>query len=986
MRSNKGELGSGSDLDALFSREEALSGLPARRAQALLFAIEQQTAHRAAEWRALVTLSGLPDGALPPQLLAEALLAEPAPDRADSTTLVVTGLGRELLPKPRVNDLERHAPDWAALVPDNPRLRAAVAHLLGQRYRLVHAAVPQVRAALGLDGEAVQLAYERLHGRPLTAIYAPRSTLIDRLRAVAAAPARWLDRLPPFWVAFALLLLLPLPQAFLALPIAAADVGPLPGLAILVLLGALNVLTVGYTAEAAARSGTIRYGNGFVGRLAADLLGGVGSLVVTLAAALLSGLALLASYVGLALTLENFTGIPSEAWTVLAFAVGLTLLSRRTLGLTIGMMLSLATVTVGLILILALLALVHVRSGNLESRPLLEADGFDPGILARMLGVGLMCFFGHLLVGQSAKVVLRRDPGGRALARGSAAGTACLTVLLAVWMVAVGGAVSPAALAGYRGTVVVPLADRIGPSAGVLGSLLVVLLLGITSLRSSLILFNLVRERLPILTHPVVSLRRDGGRLVLEPRLATNGHPRLGLRYLGLAGGRPRLAVDIQAGGELRRADTTITGRWEARELLNRFPDLPPSALRTSLTVIESDEERIHLRVASSLSLRHEEGTDGLRLADLLALPDAAWELVPWIARRGTVVPADVAARTGQDETAAGAALENLAGHGLVMRIDGAGGPRYRARFARRRARQLPEQIWRALDAAPTGAAGDVADRHHPGSIVIERVRQAALGERGRFLLTVSPMVVAFLLAIGLEWVGTVSFPALLGFTGVIAVSMFGGIMPPLLLIAGRRKGELAMPPCFRLLGRPAVAATVSLLFFANIILHGLVIWQHSAPRIGAALTGLLLLAASVAIVRAGALVTRLVVELREDAAGDGRATYSVVAGGRPAATAVRLEYPSGERHDRAPSAVVPAFGSLRSATFEVPATGARELKVWAHRVSAEGESEALPAWVEVEQGGATRRLDLGLSGGQALLPMRPGPCRVRLVMSAPGG
>ena len=86
-------------------------------------------------------------------------------------------------------------------------------------------------------------------------------------------------------------------------------------------------------AEALTRSGTVRYGDGFVGRLVADYLGSVGSTVLTLAISLQFFLALIASYLGLATTLSDFAGLPATLWVVLPFLVGAYLLSRPSLAL-----------------------------------------------------------------------------------------------------------------------------------------------------------------------------------------------------------------------------------------------------------------------------------------------------------------------------------------------------------------------------------------------------------------------------------------------------------------------------------------------------------------------------------------------------------------------------------------------------------------------------------------------------------------------------
>jgi hypothetical protein len=176
--------------EELFTREEVLAGLPARRASTLLFLIESRTAHMVAQSRQAM----------------ERFLTEEAAEERDLAFLEAFALGRDPPLRPTIQHLERYAPQWAYLVPDNPRVRAALTHLLGQKYHFTYQAVPGIRAALGLDDEVVQQAYQRLYREPLETIFAPRPTPVDRLRWTWTALAKWLESLPPFWTAFALTL------------------------------------------------------------------------------------------------------------------------------------------------------------------------------------------------------------------------------------------------------------------------------------------------------------------------------------------------------------------------------------------------------------------------------------------------------------------------------------------------------------------------------------------------------------------------------------------------------------------------------------------------------------------------------------------------------------------------------------------------------------------------------------------------------------
>jgi amino acid permease len=144
----------------------------------------------------------------------------------------------------------------------------------------------------------------------------------DRQR-IGAALDQWLELLPPFWIAFALTLTETVGAGILALPIALAGIGPLPGVVILVVLGVVNVLTIAAMAEAAANSDAIHRGNIFTGRVGTSYLGRFGSLVLSSALIAECVLTLWPFYIGLSTTLADSTHIPAPVWPVVIFLVGL---------------------------------------------------------------------------------------------------------------------------------------------------------------------------------------------------------------------------------------------------------------------------------------------------------------------------------------------------------------------------------------------------------------------------------------------------------------------------------------------------------------------------------------------------------------------------------------------------------------------------------------------------------------------------------------
>ena len=88
----------------------------------------------------------------------------------------------------------------------------------------------------------------------------------------------------------------------------------------------------------------------------------------------------------------------------------------------------------------------------------------------------------------------------------------------------------------------------------------------------------------------------------------------------------------------------------------------------------------------------------GLSMADALALPDGSRKLFNWLVRRGEVGLADAAVFSGQDEATVRATLAGLVEQGFVRELELPEGPRYRARLAPKRGRDIPLNIWQALD------------------------------------------------------------------------------------------------------------------------------------------------------------------------------------------------------------------------------------------------------------------------------------------------
>lgn len=984
----------------LFTRSEVLAGLPARRAQTALYLIESRTAR-------LVARSAQ---ALDP-FLSEAAAAE-----RDLAFVDAFARGKAPPLRPTIQDLERFVTSWRGLVPESARGCAALARLFGQKYQFTMAAVPGIRDALQLDQAAVASAYAKLYGQSLETIYATRPALAERLRWAWASLARWFENLPPFWAVFALTLTETIGVSILALPIALAGIGPIPGIVLLGVLGLVNMVTIIAMAEAVARNGAIRYGYGFLSRMVEDYLGPNGARILWAGNVGWDVIGLLIFCLGFATTLAAVTSVPGVIWGLGLLLIALMFLRQESLNATVTTALAVGALNMLLLFLLSVLALTKLQPDYVTRMnvPLLHGQPLDVAILGLIFGTILGAYAAHPSVGISAKFVLPRDPSGRSLIWGVAAAQVVAIVFYCVWVLAVNGAVAPEILAEETGTALIPLVDAVGPAASILGSFYVVLAMTLGTVYCALRLFSLVRERLPRTSDPIIRLPRRHGRLVMHPRTG-KAVPVIGLTYLGLARGagavRPRFRVDLQQGDTLQRVEISQHGHWDESVLRIQWPQLD-RRLRLVLTVQEAARDSVLVQISTPLAVRYEGEWDtaGVHAADLLALPADTRSLLTWLMRCGGATELEIAAHCGQDLASTRRMLSELVDDGVLTQslaptretgptrpasesVPRNGAIRYRPQFAYRRRGRVPDDLWHFSESEPMAATRqDLASGRGGPETLAHTPLLARLGPRARFCLAASPTVVVFLVAELLLWTNTASFSDLLSFIGVVIASLLAGVFPVLLLAASRRKGDFVPATSYHVLGQPWLLSSIYLLFIASIFLHGLVIWQDPFQRIVAVLVGLLTAGVTWTMVRQGVFGGRVVVEVFQDltagrvptrgAVGDGQ--FAISALGKPAVATVRLAYAESERVMTAASGELPDFGDLRQMEVELTSLTARDLKVWVHQITPEGQSESLPVLAEIRSGDAVRSVDLRLTGGQAVLLLSAPACYVTLFFDSP--
>ncbi len=720
------------------SAEQLLGGLPARRASTLLFAIESRTAGLVAQARQI----------------AEPYLRPQAAAEQEQEFLAALAEGRDQRQAIRIQEMERHAPEWAVLVPDDASARAAILQLMGQKYPFARQEVPKLRKALGADTQPVRSAFERLYGTSLDSIYTIQGTFTNRLRWMWMQLSARLEALPPFWLAF--FLTTSNAAGLLALPIALAPMGFDRALAITLFFGLVSLLTTLALAEVVARSGISRFGLGYLGQLAQEYLGRQASFLVTAFSAVNSFLVLMVFFLGFSSALESASHLPAEIWVGVLLAVCLYFLSRRSLNTTVAATLLCVFLNLFALIAIPLICLPYFRATNLAASMSVRGQPFTWTSAGIVMGILFSTFLPHFLVVTYGPVVLKRDPGGRAWIWGTAASLGAFILIACLWLVVTNGVLSPEVLASAPGTVLSPLADRVGLAASVLGSIVVIFSLGLTAIQIALTLYYVVIERLP----------KSG-----------------------------------------------------------------PSVL-------------------------------------------------------------------------------------------------------------------------------------------------SRLSEKSRFLLAVSPIIPAFLLVEWILFTGSSSFAGLMSIQGALALPFLTGVLPVGLLAATRSKSDFVPSIVPSWLGHPVLLWLLYLLFVGSIFAHGLLIWQDFLPRISAVICGLFILGVTVSVWRQNLFSTRAVFELRHDESLAGMNSLTLTTAGRALPAEICLTYDGDEKRLQTAQAEIPLYARLRLLNFRLPASQARQIKVWAHHITPEGRSEGMPVKVQMCTEERSQEFELTTANGILIVEIPSQNCQ----------
>lgn len=256
-------------------------------------------------------------------------------------------------------------------------------------------------------------------------------------------------------------------------------------------------------------------------------------------------------------------------------------------------------------------------------------------------------------------------------------------------------------------------------------------------------------------------------------------------------------------------------------------------------------------------------------------------------------------------------------------------------------------------------------------AIPIARWRSRRSGRLTGFAIGVAPLVAIF---VTVEWLlstGGITFTEPLNVVGTITLPLLGGVLPMLLLVASRRRGERLPGWMIGPLGQPITALLIGSLYLFSVFAFGLWIWHEPLQRLAAIATGVAIVALPVVAWRRGAFVPRTVVEYRVEAGPPAYGVVSVLSAGRPLVAEIGLDETTGLRTVTAPETTVGAPNRLRSVSVSLPVHAARELELWVHAISSDGSSTATSSTVELVAADDVRTIQIdGQKGGPVVVPL----------------
>ena len=218
---------------------------------------------------------------------------------------------------------------------------------------------------------------------------------------------------------------------------------------------------------------------------------------------------------------------------------------------------------------------------------------------------------------------------------------------------------------------------------------------------------------------------------------------------------------------------------------------------------------------------------------------------------------------------------------------------------------------------------------------------------------------------------GSASVSGPIRIVGVVAIATIAGVLPPMLVLAARRRSDVATSSS-RVLAGTALMALTGLVAIAVLVLHATVLWSDPGERALAAVATAFAVASLILAARHGAFRPAAVLELRQE--DSGRVRIRAQENGRDLELAIGEQVVRGQGEFPLGPGAAPLKIRGRTET-------SAELKISAQRLDPSGGAAALPVVIELSP---QATLQMAEVGGMATLPWSPVTGRSRSVPRRP--
>ncbi|MEY4339241.1 MAG: hypothetical protein RLZ14_1091, partial [Actinomycetota bacterium] len=630
----------------------------------------------------------------------------------------------------------------------------------------------------------------------------------------------------------------------IALPVAMARLGAIPAGIVMIVMGAINMISVSALAGAAVRSSAVIGGRGRFASMVSHHLGATSGRIAGAASSALWFGIMVVYLLGFGGTLEEVVGGNSAWWTLGLGLVVVAVVTANARRIFVAAASSIATVNVVLLLALILMCLLHFKWG-LFTHVGPPDDFVDKesvlDTLDLVFGTALFVFAGFTALFSVGPEVMRADPSGKSLVRGCQYGMAAAIVVNAGWVVAVLSAVEGKKFLDPHSIGVGSIAEVVGGPFKLMATLVVLLGFGLGSVNAGFAAADVVSERLPEVRR-LEAVLRPGVTLEVEV-------PVLGvLLVITAIDTEGRLALVARARHSARTERQFISGdHWSATPLLREFGSLP-STRWLNLEVLGENSTGFYVRVETSMQVEHRPSVDAVWWNDRLGGLDL--RIVQEVVR----VPSnerELAMRLGVPLDEMRATIGSLVASNSVRRDEDGNiravlGRRHRARSV------LVNRLYSELTGTPMWSGSDGASWL--------RTRWVKVAARA---LTAA-------LAVGLAQgliASETGFGRVVGLVAMATLVLLDGILPLLLGMSLRRQAE--RPMRFSRHSMPTWVVVLLVVFFMGVcVLYAVAIFSAILERVVSVLAMVMSLACVVSARRAGAFTPRSNIMLEVDRDG----------------------------------------------------------------------------------------------------------------------